>query len=358
MLDVGVIGLGQMGRLHLYDCFHVDGVKVVAAADRSKRSLNKAGALGVKNLYSDYHAMLNDPGNLDAVVISLPNFLHHDAVRLALKSGLDVFVEKPLARTVKECREIMHSVEKSGRKLMVGHCMRFLDVIEKMKNLVDEGRIGSLEVVTAEQILNGPFSHGVLPTPVPEWWFDPEKTGGGVLLDLGYHMIDLFRFFAGEADVVFSCLDHKMNLAMEDGAIVILRSKNSDTKAIINVGWFQKSVFPSYNFRFIVHGNAGFISTDQFTPKNPYLYAMKEGAKNFLRKIVGRKIKPLSYTYYYEQYFKELTLFFDCIKKDLEPPVTAVDGLRTVELIHKAYELAGSAANFDSGAQKVVERSE
>jgi len=352
MLNVGVIGLGQMGRLHLYDCFHLDGVKVVAAADRSKRFLSKAGALGVKNLYSDYHAMLNDPRNLDAVVISLPNFLHYDAVRLALESGLDVFVEKPLARTVEECRGILHSVEKSGRKLMVGHCMRFLDAIEKMKNLVDEGHIGSLEAVTAEQILNGPFSHGAVPTPVPEWWFDPEKTGGGVLLDLGCHMIDLFRFFAGEADVVFSHLAHKMNLAMEDGAIVILRSKNSDTKAIINVGWYQKSIFPSYNFRFIVHGNAGFISTDQFTPRNIYSHAIKEGAKNLLRKIAGRKIKPLTYTYYYEQYFKELALFFDCVKRDLEPPVTAVDGLRTVEIVHKAYELADSAVKLGSPAHR------
>jgi predicted dehydrogenase len=340
MHNVGIIGLGQMGRLHLYNCFHIDDVKVIAVADASKKSLNKAKLLGVRNLYSDYHDMLDNSDNLDAVIISLPNFLHLEAVKLALESGVDVFVEKPLARTVEECREIVNSVKKSGRKLMVGHCMRFLDAIEKMKDIIHKGRIGSLEVITAEEILNGPFSHAAVPTPVPEWWFDPEKTGGGVLLDLGYHMIDLFRFFAGEANVVFSCLDYKMNLPMEDGALVVLRCKDSDVKGIINVGWYQKSIFPNFNFRFIVHGNAGFTSTDHFIPKNLYFHAIKEGTKNLLRKIAGRKIKPLSYTYYYEQYFKELKLFFDCLKKDLEPPVTVIDGLKTVEIIHKAYQLA------------------
>jgi predicted dehydrogenase len=341
MLDVGIIGLGQMGRLHLYNCLHIEGVKVVAAADQSKKFLKKAKSLGVRELYTDYHEMLHDPKDLDVVIISLPNSLHRESATLALEAGVNVFVEKPLARTVEECQEISNAVRKSGRKLTVGHCMRFLDSIEQVKKHVDKGLVGSLEVITAEEILNGPFSHGAVPTPVPEWWFNPQNTGGGVLLDLGYHMIDLFRFFGGEADAVFSMLDHKMRLPMEDGAIVVLRSRDSDTKGVINVGWYQKSIFPSFNFRFIVHGNAGFTSTEHFTPKNLYAYAVKEGLKNFSRRIVGRKIKPLSYTYYYEQYVKELATFFDSIRRDVEPPVTVTDGLRTVEIISQAYKLGG-----------------
>ena len=158
MLNVGIIGLGHMGRLHMMNCLHVDGVKIVSAADSSKRTLKKAKLVGVKNLYMNYHDLLNGSPNLDAVVISLPNFLHFDSVQLALEAGLDVFVEKPLANTVGECRKIVKLVEKSGRKFMVGHCMRFIDAIEKMKDTADRGRIGDLEVVTIEQILNGPFA--------------------------------------------------------------------------------------------------------------------------------------------------------------------------------------------------------
>ncbi len=337
MLKVGVIGLGHMGRLHMMNCMHIDDVRVVAAADSSKRALGKAEAAGVERLYVDYRDLLKNSDSLDAVIISLPNFLHFESVQLALEAGLNVFVEKPMANTVEECREIVKLVKESGRKFMVGHCMRFVEAVEKMKDAADKGHIGRLEVLTLEEVINGPFSHPAVPKPVSEWWFDPKKAGGGALLDLGYHLIDLFRFFVGDSNVVFSCLDHKFSLPVEDGAILILRSTDSSAKGIINVGWYQKTVFPRYNFRIILHGNAGYMSSDDLIPRNIYLHAVKEGTKNLLRRIVGKKIRPLSYTYHYESYYKELTHFFNCVKQDSSPLISAIDGLRTVELIEEAY---------------------
>lgn len=336
---MGVIGLGNMGRLHVMNCLYIDDVKVVAAADASKRALKKAESLGVKILYADYRDLLNDSHELDAVIISLPNYLHFKSIQLALEAGLNVFVEKPMANTVEECRGIVNLAERSGRKFMVGHCMRFADAIEKMKDAVDKGYIGSLEVVTIEEVINGPFSHGVVPKPVSDWWFDPKKAGGGALIDLGYHLIDLFRFFVGDSEVLFSCLDHRFNLPVEDGAIVILRSSSSSAKGIINVGWYQKSVFPDYNFRIILHGNAGYMSSDNLVPGNIYLHAVKEGTKNLFRRVVWRKIRPLSWTYWYESYYKELKHFFDCVKNDSSPSVSATDGLKTTELIEEAYRI-------------------
>jgi predicted dehydrogenase len=338
MINVGMIGLGRIGMLHLMNCLQIDDVKVVAAADSSKRALKKAKSAGVNRLYTDYHDLLNHSSNIDAVIVSLPNFLHFESIRLALEDGLNVFTEKPMANTVEECRRIVKLVERSGRKFMVGHCVRFIDAVEKMKENVDKGLIGNLEVVTIEEVINGPFAHPRVPVPVADWWFDPKRSGGGVLLDLGYHMIDLFRFFAGDSQVIFSYLDHKFNLPVEDGAIVILRSSGSSAKGIINVGWYQKTIFPKYNFRVILHGNAGYLSSDDLVPRNLYFYAVKEGTKNLLRRIVGKKIRPLSYTYYYESFYKELEHFFDCVKNDSDPSVSASDGLKTVELIQEAYE--------------------
>jgi len=195
MINVGTIGLGRMGMLHLMNCRLMDNVKVVAASDPNKKALNKAkSAVVVDKLYTDYHDLLNHSSNLDAVVISLPNFLHLESISLALEAGLNVFTEKPMANTVEECREIVKLVERSGRKFMVGHCVRFMDFIEKMKDNVDKGHIGNLEVATIEEVINGPFAHPRLPAPVSDWWFDPKKSGGGVLLDIGYHMVDLFRW--------------------------------------------------------------------------------------------------------------------------------------------------------------------
>jgi len=338
MLNVGIIGLGRMGRLHMMNCSHVDDIKIIAAADASKKALNKAKKVGIRNLYSDYHDLLEHRRNLDAVIITLPNFMHFESIRLALESGLHVFTEKPLAITVDECRGIERLVQKSGRKLMIGHNFRFVDAIEKMKDATEKGHIGTIEVINIEEVINGPFSHPAVPVPVSDWWFDPKKSGGGALLDIGYHLIDLFRFFVGDSKILFSSLDYKFNLLVEDGAIVILGCSNSSAKGIINAGWWQKTVFPRFNFRLILHGNAGYISSDDLIPKNPYVHAAKEGTKNLFRRVVGRKIRPLSYTYFYESYYKELNHFFDCIKNDLNPEISANDGLKTVELIEEAYK--------------------
>jgi len=338
MVNVGIIGLGRMGMLHLMNCMKIEGVRVVAAADFSKKALNKARSLGVGRLCADYHDLFNDVSDIDAVVISLPNFLHFESIQLALEAGLNVFTEKPMARNVEECREIVRLAEKSGRKFMVGHVMRFEDGIKKMKEKVDSGFIGSLEVVTIEEVINGPFSHPRVPTPVADWWFDPSKSGGGALLDLGCHLIDLFRFFAGEdCDVVFSSLEHKFNLPVEDGAIVMLRSSSSSIRGIINVGWYQKAIYPQFDFNLVLHGNSGYLSIDDYAPKNMYWHAVKEGTKNLLRRLIGMKIRPLSYTYYYESFYEELSHFFDCIKQDSTPAVSAIDGLKTIELIDRAY---------------------
>lgn len=337
-IDVGIIGLGHMGLLHFMNCLHIDGIKIIAAADASKNSLKKAEKLGVKKLYTNYKDMLNDSLDLDAVIISLPNFLHFDSIKLSLENGFNVFIEKPLANSVEECKSILNFMNKNGRRLMIGHNYRYFDCIQKMKESSDIGRLGKLEVFTAELVINGPFSHPAVPKPVPEWWFDPEKTGGGVVHDLGYHLIDLYRYFVGEAEVAYSCLDYKMNFPMEDGAIFLLKSKESDTRGIFNVGWYLKTIFPRYNFRVILHGESGFITTDELIPRNLYTHAVKVGIKNFFKKIGGRKIIPLTYTYYYDSYYKELDHFFSCIRNDVDPDISAYDGLKTIEVIKEIYK--------------------
>jgi predicted dehydrogenase len=339
MINVGVIGLGRQGMLHLMSCNKIEGVKVVAASDGNKNALKKAKSLGVKILYEDYHELFDHSSGIDAVVISLPNFLHMDCVRLALEAGLHVFIEKPLARNVGECSAIVELVEKTGKKLQVGNNLRFETGMQKMKEKADTGFIGSLEVITIEEIINGPFAHPRNPAPVADWWFDPEKSGGGVLLDLGCHLIDAFRFVVGEECAVeFSSLEHKFNLPVEDGAIVMLRSLNSSVRGIINVGWYQKTTYPQFDFNMVLHGSSGYLAINDFRPKNLYSHAIKEGTKNILRRLAGRKIRPMSFTYYYESFYDELVSFFDCINADLTPRVTATDGLRTIELIESAYK--------------------
>jgi len=345
MSNVGIIGLGKMGRLHMRNCFHLDGVKVAAVADSSHRNLRYASSIGIRDLYSDYHELLEN-SNVDAVIICLPNNLHFECIKLALETGMNVFAEKPIATTISEAKEIVKLTQKSGSKFMPGHNMRFFDATIKMKDKLEKGYLGDLEVLTIEEIINGPFHPHVVPTPVPEWWFDKKRSGGGVLMDLGYHLLDLYRYIAGDAKVIFCNLDYKYNLPVEDSAIAILDS-GTHVKGIINVGWYQIVIFPKYNFRVIMHGTSGHLSSEDLTPRNMSMYAVKEGLKNVARRMLKRKIHPLSYTYFYESYFKEMQHFFHCIKKDLAPEVSAEDGLRTIELIEDSYKLFSKTLGGD-----------
>jgi predicted dehydrogenase len=340
LVNVGFIGLGQMGRMHLANCMHMDNVNVVAAADPSKKALAKAKKTGVNALFTDYQELVEKKNlNLDAVIISVPNFLHFDTIRLSLENGLDVFAEKPLAVNVQQCEDIVNLVQSSGRKFMIGHSMRFVPAVEKIKSDLDRGIIGNLEVATIEEVMNGPFSHPRVPAPVADWWFDPAKSGGGALIDIGYHMIDLFRFITGEeASVVFSDLSYKYNLPVEEGATLVLRTSKSSIKGIINIGWYQRSVFPKFNFRAILHGNSGYLSTEDHIPHNIYAHAAKEGAKSILKRMVGQKPNYLSYTYYWQSYYKELTAFFQSISNDTETLTSATDGLKTMQIIEQAYK--------------------
>jgi len=335
-LNVGVLGLGKMGKLHLMNCKFIDDVNVTAAADAADKNLTWAKSRGIKNLYKDYAELIEKSG-VDAVIITLPHFLHVKSGILAMENGIDVFMEKPLANSISEGEMILNAVEKYGAKFMIGCNCRFIDSIEKLKGMYDNGMLGDIEIATLENIGNGPFSPFLEPTHVPDWYFDPDEAGGGAFLDIGYHMIDLFQFFFQDVELEYARLGNRYNLPYEDSATVILKANKTSTRGIVNLGWFSRSVFPKFDFRVMLHGTADFASTDDFMP-NIYLNALKEGLGNLWRRSMQRKIKPLAYTYYYYSYFKELDHFFECVKNDGKPRISPEEALNTLRIIEEGYK--------------------
>lgn len=163
MLRIGIIGLGHMGQLHLMNALRMKGVSVVAVADKSEGNRKCAERYGIKT-YDDYSKLI-DGGNLDAVIISLPNFLKKESVCYAAENGLDIFLDKPLSRDFREGQEIVGKVLKEKVRLMVGVNYRYFGCVQKLKNVLDEGRVGDAVIATSELVMNGPFSHGLVPTP-------------------------------------------------------------------------------------------------------------------------------------------------------------------------------------------------
>lgn len=324
-----------MGKLHFMNMLHMKDIKVVAVADIKRSNLRIARRFNL-HIYDNYRSLI-DHENLDAVIISLPNFLREESIIYATEKKLDIFVDKPLARGLDEAKRIVRKVEKAGIRLMTGVNYRYINSVQKLKTLLDEGRIGDVVIATSDLIMNGPFTHPLVPKPVSEWWLNKEMAGGGALQDLGYHLIDIFNWMFGELEVTYSSLGYRFNLPIEDSAVLILRSKKTSTNCNINVGWFSKMTFPDFNFRVNLHGTVGYVSTDDYAPRNLYFHAAKEAFCNCLRKIFKMNINYLSYTYYYSSFFKVLDLFFESIKKDATPPVSLDEQLEVIRIIEKVY---------------------
>jgi predicted dehydrogenase len=336
MLRVGVIGLGRMGKLHFLNALHMNDVKVVAVADKNKRNRKVAEEHHVK-AYDDYEQLV-DSKELDAVIISLPNFLKRESIFYAAEKGLDIFVDKPLARNLSEAHEIVRKVNAENVRLMVGVNYRYFDSVQKVKKILDEGRVGDVVIATSELIMDGPFSHPLVPKPVPEWWFDKEKAGGGALLDLGYHLIDIFNWMFGDLEIEFSTLGYRFGLPIEDSATVVLKSAKNGVSGIVNAGWFSKMIFPNFNFRINLNGTVGYVSTDHFAPRNLYLHAIKEASLNLFRRAVGKRVQYLSYTYYYASFFKVLNQFFEAIREDTWISVSLESQLEVIKAIETVYK--------------------
>jgi predicted dehydrogenase len=202
--------------------------------------------------------------------------------------------------------------------------------------MIDEGVLGDIEFIVCEWVSSGPFSHRFPPAPVPEWWFDRKMVGGGVLLDMGSHMIDLTRWLvSGNASVDYVFLDHRFGLELEDSAILTLKFKGKSAKATLILGYFAREAVQKVN----LYGTAGSVSSEELTPRNVMRYAAKEGIKNFARKLVGREIEPYAYSYYDKSYYQELKHFVDCIIEDKQPLVKSEDVVECAKLIDEAYEV-------------------
>lgn len=185
-LRIGLLGAGWFGReAHLRNLIRLPGVSVVAVSSRSQESREAAQAIAGESLhtYADWKELLTRD-DLDAVIIALPNDLHHTASIVALQRGLHVFCEKPLGLSLQECDEIATAVKDSGRVFQVGHEMRFQRLYVEMKERLDGGFVGELQLMWCREF-RGPMRTG---------WRSSEAQTGGTILEKNVHHIDLFNW--------------------------------------------------------------------------------------------------------------------------------------------------------------------
>jgi predicted dehydrogenase len=318
-INLGIIGLGYVGQLHLRHGRMLSNARVLAVSDISRKALNRAKGMGAKNAYTNYKELLRKP-EIDAVIVALPTHLHLPCVLEAAEAKKDIFLEKPMARNTSEAKEIISAVQRNSVRFMMGYPLRFNADFRKIKDKIDSGQLGDVENAHAIWISSGPFFHrddGYSPIPVPDWWFKKDLTGGGVLIDIGSHLINLLRWYFGEITDIRSYFGHRFNMDFEDSALCLAKFE-SGTVGIINVGWFsQESAIKLEIFGSVKNLGA------QHVPQNPVSTVMQMLA-------IGR-------SRFYQAHFDELQHFVSCLCNDLPPFPTGKDGLKDIEAIDLAY---------------------
>jgi predicted dehydrogenase len=194
-LRVGVVGLGWAGETHLKAYQQIPGVQVVAVSDTRPEVMGKVQiANDVEAGYENWQDLVDRP-DIDVVSVATPNFLHMPVAVAALESGKHVLTEKPIARNATEGQAMVEAAEKAGRVLQVSFNHRKRGDVEALKHMIDAGMLGSIYYAK---------TYWLRRRGVPHWggWFaQHELAGGGPLIDIGVHMLDMTLYLLGEPEV-------------------------------------------------------------------------------------------------------------------------------------------------------------
>jgi predicted dehydrogenase len=193
---LGFVGLGWIGAMRLEAVASAGLAEVAALCEPAPQRLEEtARAHPGAAPFSDPGEMLGRAGDLglDGVVIATPNSLHAPQALAALDRGLAVFCQKPLALNAREAREMVEAARRADRLLGVDYSYRFTDGARELRRAMEAGELG--RVFSVDTVFHNAYG------PDKPWCFDPRLAGGGALMDLGVHLIDLALWLLGDPGV-------------------------------------------------------------------------------------------------------------------------------------------------------------
>lgn len=193
---IGAGGNAEKKHIHGYKALPDVDVSAICDVDVGKASA-MADRHGVKRVYGDYKEMI-ERERPDIVSVVTPNFLHAEITEYALSRGVNVHCEKPLGLNADEARRILAAQERSGKRVMIGLNNRFTNEAVYLKKWIDDGRLGRIYSAKAGWVRRaGIPGRGT-------WFTDKARAGGGVLIDLGAHYLDLALYLMGRPKVTYA----------------------------------------------------------------------------------------------------------------------------------------------------------
>ena len=312
-LNIGIIGAGRIGKVHMKSItYSVPGARVLGITDVFPDALPALAAeYGIEKIYPDYKAMLADP-EIDAVLVCSSTDTHADISIEAARAGKHIFCEKPVDLTPEKVLAVIDAVKKAGVKLQVGFNRRFDHNFAHIRELINEGKIGKLELIkiTSRD-----------PEPPPAEY---AAVSGGIFLDMTIHDFDMACFIAGsEVEEVYvnaACLvDPAIGAAGDvDTAIISLKFRNGAIGVIDN----SRRAAYGYDQRVEAFGSLGAAVAANDTPTNVTLMTADGVVTD----------KPLYFFLerYMQSFRDEMLQFVDAVQNDKPTPTTGEDGLAAI----------------------------
>lgn len=252
-LRLAVIGCGAIARRAHIPAFKAsEDVDVVAFASRSLSSAQTAASeYGSGEVFDDWRKVFEL--DIDAVDICSPNALHADQAVEAARAGKHVLVEKPVACTVDQADQMIAAARDAGVVLRVAHNVRYVPAIQAARLAIAVGRVGEIKAVRASFGHSGPHDWA----PESAWFTDPQLSGGGALIDLGIHIIDVVHHVTGLRAAEVNAMTYGDG-PVEDSAHVIVKF-GSGAGGSVNASWVTR---PAPDFALMIFGTNGTLRLD------------------------------------------------------------------------------------------------
>ena len=320
---IAFAGAGYIINIHAKAAQAQKHVELVAVVEKFS---DKADALAqkfkIKNKFETVGQMLKT-GGVDALVIGTPNFLHAPQAIAALKAGVHVMVEKPMAMSVREAENMMEASAKSGAKLMVAHCWRFDKDVNWLK--AQSKKLG--RIIRTK-------SYGVHTHWGPAGWFTQKQfAGGGALADMGIHALDTARFLLGDpqpVSVYAKIGSHYKDFDVDDTGVIIVEWDNGATSYIESGWWQPHSDGPEAATQ--LYGTQGFGQLFPTQLELPNVKAQKLDIIKSGFKFPRKEHCPQS------MYNAQMAHFIECIRKDKTPVPGGLEGLMNMKVVDAAYK--------------------
>jgi len=345
-VKVGVVGAGGIARqAHVANYVQVPGVKVVGICDVDERRARAlADEFDIPKVFTDYRDLLAE--DLDAISICTPNVYHAPVALAAFERGIHVLCEKPMATTAADARAMVEAARKAGCVLMVAHQSRFRNESQTLKKFIDRGKLGEIFYARAGYLRR----RGI---PGAGSWFTTKAlAGGGALIDIGVHALDLVLWFMGFPKPVtvlgttrqsvtdvrkavggWGTPNPKGIIDVEDFAAGFVRFENGAT-LLLEASWHANIVESRMVFELV--GSKGGAKL------RPLVIATEErGVVVDVTPQVPRDSESA--------YLREVRHFVDCVRRGRQPLITGEQGVVVTTILEAVYRSAetGQPVNLD-----------